>query len=203
MVKLVFLDKQFDGQVYELTREKTTVGRTRPNDLVIPSDSVSASHCEVLVWGNEVIVRDLDSANGTFVDGFRLNKQSGAKSGQVIRFGSVEARLEIDYVETNDDNTDLTAIHEHSRAVRALQQEKRRPAVTPVTLKSDELEHPEETTVLLKPNPPLPARTDLSRPEPADIPVDKPARKALALKATLAVLGLGLLLWLLLTILRR
>ena len=61
MVELVFLHKHFAGQAYGLTQEKTTVGWSRPNDLAIPSASVSASHCEVLVWGNDVIVRDLGS----------------------------------------------------------------------------------------------------------------------------------------------
>ena len=89
MPKLIFIDKNFSGQVYELVLEKTTVGRSDQNTLVIHDNSLSAAHCEILVNGPEVIVRDLNSRNGTFVDGSRLNKQSGVRSGQTVRFGSV------------------------------------------------------------------------------------------------------------------
>src|SRR5947207_14315734 len=96
MAKLVFIDKNFSGKVYELMLEKTTVGRGDQNTLVIRDNSLSSRHCEILMNGPEIIVRDLDSLNGTFVDGIRLNKQSQAKSGQTVRFGNVEARLELE-----------------------------------------------------------------------------------------------------------
>src|SRR5437899_11606033 len=96
MAKLVFIDQNFSGRAYELILEKTSVGRGDQNTLVIRDSSLSATHCEILMYGSEIIVRDLDSRNGTFVDGIRLNKQSQVKSGQVVRFGSVEARLELD-----------------------------------------------------------------------------------------------------------
>src|SRR5437667_3049041 len=90
MAKLIFIDKNFPGRTYELVLEKTTVGRGDHNTLVIRDPSLSATHCEILMNGDEIIVRDLDSSNGTFVNGTRLRSQSQAKSGQTIRFGSVE-----------------------------------------------------------------------------------------------------------------
>src|SRR5437588_10927892 len=93
MAKLIFLDDTFSGRAYELMLEKTTVGRGDQNTLVIRDGSLSATHCEILMNGSEIIVRDLDSLNGTFVDGAKLNKQSQLKSGQTVRFGSVAARL--------------------------------------------------------------------------------------------------------------
>ena len=87
--------------------------------MVICDRFVSAKHCEILVNGSEVIVRDLGSRNGTFVNGRRLqNQQCGVKSGHIIAFGSVQARLEI---ELDLDETDLStksAVYSHSRAVR-------------------------------------------------------------------------------------
>src|SRR5260370_20998316 len=96
MAKLIFTDPNFSGKVYELMLEKTTVGRGDHNTLVIRDKSLSSSHCEILTNGPEVIVRDLDSSNGTFVNGARLNKQRQVKSGQTVRFGSLEAPLELD-----------------------------------------------------------------------------------------------------------
>jgi len=80
-----------------LAQEKTTVGRGDQNTLALHDGSVSSSHCEILMNGPEVIVCDLGSANGTFVNGVRLDhQQCQIKSGQTVRFGTVEARLELD-----------------------------------------------------------------------------------------------------------
>ena len=119
MPKLHFTNGEFDGTVYDLTLEKTSVGRSHTNTVVICDRFVSAKHCDILVNGSEVIVRDLGSRNGTFVNGRRLqNQQCGVKSGHIIAFGSVQARLEI---ELDMDETDLStksAVYSHSRAVR-------------------------------------------------------------------------------------
>jgi len=119
MPKFHFIGGEFDGTVYDLTLEKTSVGRSHTNTVVICDRFVSAKHCDILVNGSEVIVRDLGSRNGTFVNGRRLqNQQCGVKSGHIIAFGSVQARLEI---ELDADETDLStksAVYSHSRAVR-------------------------------------------------------------------------------------
>lgn len=119
MAKLTFTDPKFAGKTYKLFLEKTTVGRSDANVLVIRDDSVSARHCEILAYGTEVIVRDLGSSNGTFVNGTRLsNSQSVVKSGQTVRIGSIEARVEIDPSDRLDHHTDVTAVFTHARAVR-------------------------------------------------------------------------------------
>ena len=87
MPKLIFTGEQFAGRVYELAVEKTTVGRGDHNTLVLRDNSVSQTHCEIIVNGPEVIIHDLNSANGTFVAGTRLNSQSQVLSGQLVRFG--------------------------------------------------------------------------------------------------------------------
>ncbi len=63
--------------------EKTTIGRGESNMLVINlNDSeIPHVHCRILVYGGEVIVRDLVSANGTFVDEIRLHSEAPIKSG--------------------------------------------------------------------------------------------------------------------------
>jgi len=96
MPKLVFTGEHFTDRVYELTLEKTTVGRGEQNTLVLNHPSVSLAHCEILIHGAEVIVRDLGHVNGTYVNGHRLSdQQCQMKSGQVIQFGLVQARLDL------------------------------------------------------------------------------------------------------------
>ena len=117
MAKLIFLGEKFAGRVYEFAIEKTTVGRGDHNTLTIQDPSVSHSHCEILVYGTEVIVRDLGSSNGTVVDGKRLQKdqQHPLESGQVVRFGLIEARLDLSVEADSDTVTGWTAMHSHVR----------------------------------------------------------------------------------------
>jgi pSer/pThr/pTyr-binding forkhead associated (FHA) protein len=150
MAKLIFTDPSFSGRTYDLSLEKTTIGRSESNVLVIRDDSVSARHCEILVYGSEVIVRDVGSSNGTFVNGARLqNQQTFLKSGYTISFGTVEARVEINPETISDGDTDMTAIITHARAMR----DQRRALANPAPNPAERLEHlqaapPQEHTIL-------------------------------------------------------
>jgi pSer/pThr/pTyr-binding forkhead associated (FHA) protein len=49
----------------------------------------------VLLKGNEVVIKDLNSTNGTFINGDKIS-ESPLKAGQVLRLGQIELRLETD-----------------------------------------------------------------------------------------------------------
>ena len=97
MPKLVVLSEGLTGRAHELKVDKTTVGRLDDNTFQIPEQSVSSHHCEVLLKGSDVIVRDLDSTNGTYINGEKISEKV-LKPGQILRLGNVEARLEADGV---------------------------------------------------------------------------------------------------------
>ncbi len=83
------------GRTHELKAETTSVGRVEDNVFQIPEPSVSSHHCEVLLRGNDVVVRDLNSTNGTYINGQKVT-ESPIKPGQILRLGQVEMRLETD-----------------------------------------------------------------------------------------------------------
>lgn len=83
------------GRTHELKVDKTTVGRLEDNMFQIAEPSVSSHHCEVLVRGKDVIVKDLNSTNGTFINGEKV-AESPLKPGQILRLGQIEMRLETD-----------------------------------------------------------------------------------------------------------
>ena len=197
MAKLIFTDPKLAGRIYELTIETTSVGRSDQNTLVIHDSTVSGRHCEILVNGNEVIVRDLDSHNGTFVDGVRLNKQSQAKSGQTVCFGSVEARLELDLASDDTDASSMTAVHSHAKAVRDQRraQEKPAPKNPSMHLDAGSPSGQDEPTVMFR-------QTDLPKRKPEAPATANPevcAKKSAAAKYVIIVVVIGLivLLWLL------
>src|SRR5882762_9670512 len=93
MARLVLLSEGFNGRIYDLKVEKTTVGRVSDNALEIPESSVSSHHAEILLRGNDVLIRDLGSTNGTFINGEKIT-EAVLQPGQLLRFGMVEMRLE-------------------------------------------------------------------------------------------------------------
>jgi pSer/pThr/pTyr-binding forkhead associated (FHA) protein len=95
MAKLVLLSAGMTGRTHELKGQKTTIGRVEDNQFQIPEPSVSSHHCEVLLRGNDVVVKDLDSTNGTFINGERVT-ETVIKPGQILRLGQIEMRLETD-----------------------------------------------------------------------------------------------------------
>jgi pSer/pThr/pTyr-binding forkhead associated (FHA) protein len=94
MAKLVVLNEGLAGQSFELKSDKTTVGRVEDNHFQLPVGSVSSHHCEILLQGSEVVVRDLNSTNGTFINGQQVTKEGVLKPGQTLKLGQVEIRLE-------------------------------------------------------------------------------------------------------------
>lgn len=149
MAKLIFTDEQFGGRVYEFALPTTTIGRGDHNTLTIHDDAVSQTHCEILVFGPEVIVRDLGSSNGTFVNGVRLhNQQRPLLAGQVVKFGSVTARLELEE-SSSDTATDETAIHSYAQYLHEQQNKAKSPANAAMTLQSPSESAPGHHTLLL------------------------------------------------------
>lgn len=93
MARLVIITEGFDQKSFELTNDRTTIGRLEDNTFQIPEPSVSGHHCEIIRSGNEFIVRDLGSTNGTFIDEQQVT-EAKIKPGQILRLGRVELRLE-------------------------------------------------------------------------------------------------------------
>ncbi len=68
------------------------VGRGDGADIFLSHDSVSHRHCEVWLTEDAVLVRDLNSRNGTFIDGDRVT-EAQLLDGQTLRVGDIELEL--------------------------------------------------------------------------------------------------------------
>ena len=63
------------------------VGRERSNDGPVPLAFVSRQHCRFTLEDNIVFVRDLESYNGTYVNGRRISQATPVRNGDEIRVG--------------------------------------------------------------------------------------------------------------------
>lgn len=95
MAKLVVLSEGMTGRTHELKVDKTTIGRVEDNTFQIAEPSVSSHHCEIVLRGDDVVVKDLNSTNGTYINGEKII-ESPLKLGQILRLGQIELRLESD-----------------------------------------------------------------------------------------------------------
>ncbi len=65
------------------------LGRGPSNDFKFEDASVSGAHCQIMVDGNGVVIRDMGSTNGTFVNRAKV-QESRLATGQPVRLGSVD-----------------------------------------------------------------------------------------------------------------
>ena len=78
-----------------LGRVLTNVGRDREADARVDSSRVSRRHCCLVVDLRGIVVRDLKSTNGTFINGVRV-VEGVLRDGEVLGVGHLRYRLEMD-----------------------------------------------------------------------------------------------------------
>jgi len=93
MAKLVILNQGMTGRTFEVNVDRTTVGRVEDNTFQVADPSVSSHHAEILLRGPELLVRDLGSTNGTFINGEKIS-EAVLRPGQVLRLGQVELKID-------------------------------------------------------------------------------------------------------------
>ena len=84
-----------------------TIGRTPPADIILPDSEVSRSHCFVSMEHDRLVVSDLNSTNGTFVDGRRVDGTAPLPIGSVLRAGNRSLRHELRTKEELEEAEDL------------------------------------------------------------------------------------------------
>ena len=93
MAKLVILNQGMTGRTFELNVERTTVGRVEDNTFQIADGSVSSHHAEIILRGTEIVIKDLNSTNGSFINNERIT-ETVLQLGQTLRFGQVELKID-------------------------------------------------------------------------------------------------------------
>ncbi|MCS7300418.1 MAG: FHA domain-containing protein [Fimbriimonadales bacterium] len=90
---LVGLDGALAGRRFVVPPGGLTVGRELDNALVVPDLSVSRHHARIVQENGALMVYDLGSTNGVYVNEQRV-QQSLLKPGDIVRFGSARFRVE-------------------------------------------------------------------------------------------------------------
>ena len=70
--RLVITSGPREGLEIDLPSEQLTIGRSSESGLVIRDDYTSTHHARLMLWNDQWVIQDLDSTNGTFLDGSRV-----------------------------------------------------------------------------------------------------------------------------------
>jgi len=92
--RLIVYTEKIQGKIFEITAEFLKLGRASSNDIVIPDPCISSKHCVFETKKDGVWIRDLNSANGTFVNGQQVT-ECLLRCGDVIRCGTSILKFEI------------------------------------------------------------------------------------------------------------
>src|SRR5437868_12901569 len=95
MPKLILTTEAQGKVAYEFAEPSITVGRAPDNMIVIDDPSVSSRHAQLELSGETYRLKDLDSTNGTKVNGVRVT-ETVLRFEDRIRFGAIDARYEPD-----------------------------------------------------------------------------------------------------------
>src|SRR6476646_2632967 len=75
-------------------KPEINVGRVQGNDLMLPKGNVSKRHARLLFRDGRVIVTDLKSTNGTYVNGRKIAQATLVREGDKIYVGDFVLRIE-------------------------------------------------------------------------------------------------------------
>ena len=88
----------------QLTKDRTTLGRRPYNDIVIDNLAVSGEHAVMQMSGADVFLEDLNSTNGTYVNGKAIKKQP-LQNGDTVEIGKYKIKFVHDGASDNYEKT--------------------------------------------------------------------------------------------------
>ncbi len=91
--RLVITSGTKEGLEIDLPAEQLSIGRSNESGLVIRDDYTSTHHARLLKWPDGWVIQDLDSTNGTFLDGTRVIVPTHVALNTPIKIGTTSFEL--------------------------------------------------------------------------------------------------------------
>lgn len=91
--RLVITSGPREGVEIDLPAEQLTIGRSSESGLVIRDDYTSTHHARLMLWNDQWVIDDLDSTNGTFLDGSRVTVPTPVAPNTPVTIGTTSFEL--------------------------------------------------------------------------------------------------------------
>src|SRR3954451_7331938 len=111
-VRLKILQGSNTGKEVKIPTPKCLIGRGEDCHLRPNSDAISRHHCVIVTTENEVIVRDLKSRNGTFVNEERVAEEAVLLNGDILRVGPLQFEMMVEQSVAKPKRTKVADIKE-------------------------------------------------------------------------------------------
>jgi diguanylate cyclase (GGDEF)-like protein len=85
---LTVLKGLYVGEVFQLEKKSILIGRERDCDIVVLEDGVSRKHAQILLEETKVLIQDLESTNGTYING-QKNSRVELQNGDKVQMGDI------------------------------------------------------------------------------------------------------------------
>jgi hypothetical protein len=93
--RIVATQGPYAGQAFELTGDLMTIGRDAAQAIALVNDmGVSRRHAQIIRQGDQTLIEDLGSTNGTYVNGVRISAPTPIKPGDTLQLGASLFRVE-------------------------------------------------------------------------------------------------------------
>ena len=91
--RLVITSGQKAGAEFPLGRDEITIGRSSDSAIIIRDDYTSTHHARFMLWNGRWMIQDLDSTNGTFLNGSRVTVPTPIPLGATVKVGATTFEL--------------------------------------------------------------------------------------------------------------
>ena len=85
--KLIVLNELLRGQMFELTQDEITIGRSDDRTICLKDPMVSTMHCKLTRNGDKYVIADTGSTNGTKVNGEAITAERELQNGDIVKIG--------------------------------------------------------------------------------------------------------------------
>jgi pSer/pThr/pTyr-binding forkhead associated (FHA) protein len=92
--RLISDSSWLSGKVFELQGDSVLLGRGKDCDITIPGNHLSRNHALILKNGNTLTIKDLDSANGSYLNEVRIDGEQVVRPGDRLRFDVYSFRVQ-------------------------------------------------------------------------------------------------------------
>lgn len=94
VARLLIYGENIEGRTYDLNLPVVHLGRAATNEIILRDPSISGRHCVFLFSDGRVTVRDLNSSNGTFVNGQQVT-EAQLEVNDIVRAGTALIKFEV------------------------------------------------------------------------------------------------------------
>ena len=147
-LKLRVIGGKNDGREMEIKVPEFIIGRGEGVNLRPKSDLISRHHCAVLLEDGQAFLKDLESRNGTYLNGERISGQVKLQVGDRMRVGRLQFEILIDHGKPGRKKPKVTSIKEAAQRTAAKNENLDEDSITDWLFEAEETEKTARQTIM-------------------------------------------------------